>query len=96
MVPYANCGTQNASARSTTHKICAVANWDTSEEAQEARNKHFRQYREMHSRRFSRIAANQDVMTMLCITSDPLISLYRQTQAQHKEAATGNMEELLY
>lgn len=45
-----------------------------SEEASEARNKHFRNYREDHSRKFSRTASNTDVFNRLMLTSDPLHS----------------------
>lgn len=49
-----------------------------SEEAQEARNKHFKEYRESHSRKISREATNVDVMHRLLETSDPVISSLRK------------------
>ena len=50
-----------------------------SEEAAEARNKHFRRYREDRARKCSRKACNIDVLNRLLITSDPLISSIRPT-----------------
>ncbi|KAJ4441259.1 hypothetical protein ANN_11113 [Periplaneta americana] len=49
-----------------------------SEEAQEARNKRFKEYRESHSRKISREATNVDVMHRLLETSDPVISSLRK------------------
>lgn len=48
-----------------------------SEEAQEARNKEFRQYRENHSRKNSRLNTNEDLVNNLLISSDPYISNLR-------------------
>ncbi|XP_076663948.1 uncharacterized protein LOC143370380 [Andrena cerasifolii] len=47
------------------------------EEAQEARNKDFRHYRELHARKSSRKLTNQDVLNNLLISSDPYISTSR-------------------
>ncbi|CAH0563012.1 unnamed protein product [Brassicogethes aeneus] len=49
-----------------------------SEEAAEARNKHFRAYRLNYSRKFSRENCNLDVINRLLLTSDPLITSMRQ------------------
>lgn len=49
-----------------------------SEEAQEARNKDFKRYRESYSRKCSREKCNEDVFNLLLITSDPVITSYRQ------------------
>lgn len=49
-----------------------------SEEAQEARHKNYRSIRLRHSRKRSRITTNEDVMHMLLITSDPVISHKRK------------------
>lgn len=46
-----------------------------SEEASEARNKHFRQYREHFSRKFSRTECLEDIINRLLLTSDPYISI---------------------
>ncbi|KAK9688610.1 hypothetical protein QE152_g35188 [Popillia japonica] len=48
-----------------------------SEEAAEARNKHFRVYRENFARKFSREQCNLDVYHRLLLSSDPLISSLR-------------------
>lgn len=45
-----------------------------SEEAAEARNKHFRQYRLKFSRKFPREQCNRDILNRLLLTSDPLLS----------------------
>lgn len=57
-----------------------------SEEAQEARNKHIKQYREHHSRKCSREETMRDVFFRLLLTSDPKISTLRNPMAQtHKK-----------
>ncbi|KAK5641968.1 hypothetical protein RI129_010515 [Pyrocoelia pectoralis] len=48
-----------------------------SEEAAEARNKHFRSYRQDFARKFSRESCNQDVFNRLILSSDPLLSSTR-------------------
>lgn len=48
-----------------------------SEDAQEARNKDFRSYREHHTRKTSRSKTNEDILNRLLISSDPLISSIR-------------------
>ncbi|XP_075979633.1 uncharacterized protein LOC142978911 [Anticarsia gemmatalis] len=54
-----------------------------SEEAAEARNKHFRDYRLNYSRKFSRESCNLDVINRLLLTSDPLITGLR-TESKKK------------
>lgn len=49
-----------------------------SEEAQEARNKDGRRFREHNTRNRSRVATNRDLLNMLLITSDPLINSLRE------------------
>ncbi|XP_076545847.1 uncharacterized protein LOC143305586 [Osmia lignaria lignaria] len=49
-----------------------------SEEAAEARNKHFRLYRQNYSRKFSRESCNLDVINRLLLTSDPLLTGIRK------------------
>lgn len=51
-----------------------------SEEAAEARNKHYRLYRQDFARKFSRIQCNQDVLKRLLLTSDPFLSCQRKRQ----------------
>lgn len=48
-----------------------------SEEAAEARNKHFRTYRQDYSRKFSRESCNRDIFNRLLLSSDPLFSSTR-------------------
>lgn len=48
-----------------------------SEEAAEARNKHFKSYRQNFARKCSREACNLDVINRLLLTSDPLLSASR-------------------
>lgn len=55
-----------------------------SEEASEARNKDFRRFREHHSRKKSRQASNEDILNMLIVSSDPLISSTRPKLNVHK------------
>lgn len=63
-----------------------------SEEAAEARNKHFRQYRQNFSRKFSRVMCNRDVLNRLLLSSDPLISSRRPQQ--HKKSNPFSAETL--
>lgn len=44
------------------------------EEAQEAKNKEMRRYREHHSRKCSRLKTNEDVFKRLLLSSDPILS----------------------
>lgn len=55
-----------------------------SEEAAEARNKHFRLYRENYARKFSREHCNLDVYNRLLLSSDPLLSSMRRTKKSIK------------
>jgi len=48
-----------------------------SEEAQEARNKDFKNIREHHTRKINRIVQNEDLIKMLIVSSDPYISSLR-------------------
>lgn len=69
---------------STVHKVlvhgseiiqhCLLPIGLLSEEAQESRNKDFRNYRERFTRKTSRKDTNQDLLHRLLITSDPIIS----------------------
>lgn len=58
-----------------------------SEEAQEARNKDCRRFREHNTRKRSRIATNRDLLNMLLITSDPVINSLREVPKKR----TGNL-----
>lgn len=66
-----------------------------SEEAQEARNKDYRRYRLNHSRKFSRIATNEDVMNLLLVSSDPFINTIRQTTKTKNFDVQEDMRNLL-
>lgn len=56
-----------------------------SEEAAEARNKHFRLYRQNFARKFSRASCNLDVLNKLLLTSDPVINSMRSLQRKTKK-----------
>lgn len=53
-----------------------------SEEAQEARNKDMKKYREQFSRKCSRRKTNEDVLRRLLCSSDPIISSLRRVTVQ--------------
>lgn len=53
-----------------------------SEDAQESRNKNYKQYRLHHARKCSRSAANEDVFHTLLYTSDPYVSSLRMSSAR--------------
>lgn len=57
-----------------------------SEEAQECRNKDVKQFRESFTRKFSRVQANQDLLTRLLATSDPFIASLRRKSPKSKIA----------
>lgn len=56
-----------------------------SEEAQEARNKDFKKYREHNSRKCSREKTNQDSFNFFLISSDPLITSKRKLKKRKLE-----------
>lgn len=47
-----------------------------SEEAQEARNKDYRYFREHHTRKDTRLHTNEDLLKILLISSDPVIATH--------------------
>lgn len=57
-----------------------------SEEAAEARNKHFRNYRQNYARKFSREACNRDILNRLLLSSDPLISSMRNSRKSNMKS----------
>ena len=63
---------------STVIKYAILPIGQLSEEAAEARNKHFRSYRHDFARKFSRTQCNQDVLNRLRLTSDSLLSSNHQ------------------
>lgn len=77
----------------TVHKVlvhgadiidsCILPIGQLSEEAQEARNRDLRRYRLEHARKFSRKRTIEDVLHMLLVSSDPVIS--NKTKVPHKK-----------
>lgn len=66
-----------------------------SEEAAEARNKHFRKYRECHARRSNRTYTNEDILHNLLLSSDPYVSHMRGCDKTHKDLTEEAMSLLL-
>lgn len=56
-----------------------------SEEAQEARNKDNRKYRELFTRKSSRVHTNEDLIHRLLITSDPFIASLRSSPKTNRQ-----------
>lgn len=56
-----------------------------SEDALEGRHKDAWNYRESHTRKTSRSHTNKDLITILLLTSDPLISTIRSRNKQKKD-----------
>lgn len=65
------------------------------EEAQEARNKDFKNYREHHSRKCSREKSNIDVFNLLLLSSDPLITSKRKLHKKKLNILPKEAVELL-
>ncbi|CAG9760348.1 unnamed protein product [Ceutorhynchus assimilis] len=83
-----------------THSASVIAHallpiGQLSEEAAEARNKHFRQYRESFSQKFSRKECNEDVLNRLLLTSDPYLSSIKPKTSRKKQSFTKEALELL-
>lgn len=55
-----------------------------SEEAQEARNKELKKYREHNTRENSRVNTNEDLIHVLLVSSDPYISSLRNCPSKKK------------
>ena len=66
-----------------------------SEEAAEARNKHFRDYRQNFSRKFSREICNRDIINRLLLNSDPLLSSVRKRLKNKRNAISSEALEFL-
>ena len=66
-----------------------------SEEAQEARNKDFKKFRESFSRKCSRSKTNEDLLWRLMCPSDPTISDLRTSRHPKKEEFPDGVLELL-
>lgn len=80
----------------TVIKSAIIPIGQLSEEAAEARNKHFRLYRTNYSRKFSREVSNRDVLNRLLLTSDPFISCSkRRSRKMSKPFTTETLQLLL-
>ncbi|GBM64859.1 hypothetical protein AVEN_157110-1 [Araneus ventricosus] len=66
-----------------------------SEEAQEARNKHNRKFRELFTRKTSRIDTNKDLINRLLLTSDPFIENLRSRPKIKHGKISNEAHELL-
>lgn len=66
-----------------------------SEETQEARNKDCRRFRESHTRKISRIITNRDLLTMLLVTSDPIINSFRTLPKKSSGTMSSDVLNLL-
>ncbi|KAF0751334.1 Uncharacterized protein FWK35_00022448 [Aphis craccivora] len=66
------------------------------EEAQECRNKDFKIFRQHHSRKNSRINNNEDLVHMLCVSPDPVISSLRNTVLFETGYNGNNCHEMMY
>ena len=68
---------------------------ETSEEAQETRNKDHKYAREHHTRKVSRTKTNEDQMHYMMVTSDPLITSLRKPQTTRKDSFPTGALDLL-
>jgi len=66
-----------------------------SEDALEARHKEVRKHRLHHTRKFSRVSSNTDLLRMLLLTSEPLISSTRQTVTREKLKPDGDIRKYI-
>lgn len=65
------------------------------EEAAEARNKHFRSYRQNFARKFSRENCNRDIFNRLLLSSDPLMSSRRHIKKRKQNTYLPETLEML-
>lgn len=66
-----------------------------SEEAQEARNKDCRRFRQHNTRKRSRLTTNKDLLNMLLITSDPIINGLREVPKRYTGSLPSEVLDLL-
>lgn len=59
--------------------------WMFSEEVQESRNKDTRNYREFHAQKFTRKENVEDIVNMLLVFSDPVITSMRRTKKKRND-----------
>ncbi|GBM83988.1 hypothetical protein AVEN_110120-1 [Araneus ventricosus] len=76
-------------------EVCILPIGSYSEEAQETRNKHNRQYMELFTRKTSRINTNTDLLHRLLIISDPYIASLRAAPKSEKRKMDREMKKLL-
>jgi len=74
---------------------CILPIGQLSEDAQEAREKHHRKYRELFTRKMSRIHTNTDLLHRLLITSDPVIGSFRYPHKTKHSRIEGEVLALL-
>ncbi|KAH9645939.1 hypothetical protein HF086_011401 [Spodoptera exigua] len=74
---------------------CVLPIGQMSEEAQEARNKHNRRFREHFTRKSSRINKNRDLLNRLLISSDPYIASLRAVSKTKRGKIKPEVNELL-
>lgn len=89
----------------TVHKIlihgadvinCAIVPiGQLSEEVQESRHKEVRRFRELNTRKSSRIKTNEDLLHSLLISSDPVVSSFRKIEPSKKLEMFVEAKELL-
>ncbi|GBL94212.1 hypothetical protein AVEN_163531-1 [Araneus ventricosus] len=76
-------------------EACILPIGSYSEEAQEARNKHNTQYRELFTRKSSRINTNTDLLHRLLITSDRYIASLRAAPKSKKGKMDREMKKIV-
>lgn len=74
---------------------CILPIGQMSEEALEARNKDCRRYREHNTRKQSRWNTNKDLLSILLLSSDPLISSLRVSTTKHTTILSSEVLALL-
>ena len=63
--------------------------------SEEARNKHFRQYRQDFSRKFSRELCMRDVLNRLLLSSDPFLSCSKPKSRRRRKSFSSDTLQLL-
>ncbi|GBN29086.1 hypothetical protein AVEN_36737-1 [Araneus ventricosus] len=66
-----------------------------SEEAAEARSKHFRSFRQNLARKFSRLSCYEDVLNRLLLSSDPVLTDMRPTMRKKSKSFLKETLEML-
>jgi len=66
-----------------------------SEEAQEARNKDYKNIREHHTRKNTRLNTNEDLLHMLLVSFDPYISSMRNVHEKYMNNFSEDVKSLL-